>query len=299
MLQDLAPLRSVAERDVDLLVVEELQVSPEFSTWFASAVGVGGDVVGAWHSVTHSSLGESDIVVLFDAGGLSIAVLVENKIDAAPQPDQAKRYRLRGEAGVADGDWSRFVTCMLAPQSYLDGTDDAGEYDVQLPYEDLRSYFEDERSKRGKWKATVVQEAIEQNRRGYAPVVDEAVTDFWLRYWKTVQLLAPELQMPKPGGKPSGSDWPQLKVAGLTIRHKWARGVAHLELPGMASRVDDIDAILPDEFSAVVTGKSASVECKPRLCRPAMRSPRRRTTSLQASSECCALLLSSTSCTRS
>src|SRR5262245_25450683 len=96
-------LESVDERDIDLLLLEELEVSEPFRRWFWSSCGLGYPehcaMAGVWHSISHPKFGESDLIVLVcDGAGPATALLVENKVDAPPQPDQATRYRRRGEA---------------------------------------------------------------------------------------------------------------------------------------------------------------------------------------------------------
>ena len=123
-MQQLQFIECVAERDIDLLLLEELHVSAAFRSWLLAEV-FEPDVrcnkfLGAWHSVSDPALGESDLIILLeDAGGSRTALLIENKIDAPPQPEQAARYRLRGQLGVEDGSWAKFRTCMTAPQAYL------------------------------------------------------------------------------------------------------------------------------------------------------------------------------------
>jgi len=101
---------SIAERDIDLLVMEELSVSEEFREWFSSRVfgePIYQSKIGTWHSVSDSQLGESDLIFLFEAvDGSRVAILIENKIDAPPQPKQGERYRLRGEKGQKEGYWA-------------------------------------------------------------------------------------------------------------------------------------------------------------------------------------------------
>jgi hypothetical protein len=103
---------SIAERDIDLIVLEEFSVTEEFREWFSSRV-FGEPVyqanIGAWHSVSEPELGESDLVFIFQAvDGPRTALLIENKINATPQSKQAERYRLRGEKGRIDGFWEKF-----------------------------------------------------------------------------------------------------------------------------------------------------------------------------------------------
>lgn len=94
-------MEAVAERDIDLLILEELTVSREFAQWFYQENHLVPPTQGkakAFHSVSDAELGESDIVVLYDNGH---AILIENKIGAIAQKDQAKRYQQRGEKGLA------------------------------------------------------------------------------------------------------------------------------------------------------------------------------------------------------
>src|SRR5579884_2256449 len=136
----------VTERDIDLLLIEELNVRPEFLAWWIASVRgpscPSDHLIGAFHSVTHPTLGESDLLILYrDAAGAHHAILAENKIDAPAQPDQADRYRRRGEAGVASGDWTSFRTCICAPHRYLESSTDAAKYDSRVPYENIRDWL--------------------------------------------------------------------------------------------------------------------------------------------------------------
>lgn len=82
-------LSHVTERDIDLLLVEELVCSPGFQEWFLRRV------LGAppesepvvRHSLSRRSkaegrAGETDITVTATVGGKRVAVLVENKLDS-------------------------------------------------------------------------------------------------------------------------------------------------------------------------------------------------------------------------
>ena len=69
-----------------------------------------------------------------------------------------------------------------------------------------------------KHKSYLIRQAIEQNRRGYTPETDEAVTKFWNEYWEFCTKQYPELEMRQPGNKPAGSDWPTFRPIKL-IRH--------------------------------------------------------------------------------
>ena len=140
-LQDTSQIKNVSERDIDMLLLEELNVNKKFSQWFLdTAFPQNGkmDCEGAWHSVSDPELGESDLIILYGNG---FAILVENKIDAPVQPRQGERYIERGEIGVNEGAWKSFGTCMVAPKEYLDTTEDSRVYDSTINYEDLGKWF--------------------------------------------------------------------------------------------------------------------------------------------------------------
>jgi hypothetical protein len=139
-MNELKFVASVAERDLDFVLVEELSVNDEFCDWFTSRLyrePVFASSIGAWHSVSDASLGETDVLYMFksDEDG-RIAVLIENKIDAGAQPTQAARYQQRGEKGKQAKDWDDFMTCLVAPSQYLIGANQADNYDSQVSYEE-------------------------------------------------------------------------------------------------------------------------------------------------------------------
>jgi hypothetical protein len=276
-MQDEQFIECVAERDIDLLLLEELHVSVAFRSWLLGQT-FGQDVccarfLGAWHSVSHPTLGESDLLLLFaDTRGNSTALLIENKIDAPPQLEQAARYRLRGQAGLNHGSWTKFRTCIIAPQAYLGGIGDVGAYEVRLSYELIRDWFQQAGAKdeRSTYKARIVQEAIEQNRRGYRPTPHAAVTQFWSDYWHLACAEFPQLQLKQPDQTPAESDWPQFRNSelgpGRRIVHKLADGVVDLEIGSAGAIVEQIAArnaeVVKGELEVVRTGKSASVRLR-------------------------------------
>ena len=156
---------SVAERDIDFIILEELEVSAEFRAWFSTRVyetPVFKSQIGAWHSVTDARLGESDLIYLFEAeDGSRKAVLIDNKIDAPPQPDQGSRYRQRGEKGGLDGSWDEFRTCIIAPRKYLGSSMNSEIYDAEVSYEEIMAHFvgRGTQNPRMAYRAKVIQEA--------------------------------------------------------------------------------------------------------------------------------------------
>jgi len=272
-LTDIQPLEAVAERDIDLLLIEELNVDSSFRSWFYGLVWgtIDQDLtfLGAWHSLTHPQYGESDIVVLVQgAEDRKLAILIEDKIDAEPQPNQAGRYRIRGDAGIEKEWWHQYRTCIVAPQAYLDSNSEAELYDVRLSYESIKQWFvEKPTDPRAKYKAQLIEEAIEQNRRGYRGVPHGGVTQFWLDYWKLSKTEFPELQMRKPTKIPANSDWPRFKPRGMNpdfvVIHKLRRGAVDLTISGAGDSIERLtelnESLLSDGLSILTTHKSAAI----------------------------------------
>jgi len=192
-------LEAVTERDVDLLILEELSVGEEFRKRFSTLVfgeTVYKAYIGAWHSVCSDNLGESDLLFIFKAmNGLKTAILIENKIDAPPMSEQGERYRQRGEAGIKDRLWESFRTCIIAPEKYLESVKHSRLYDTNITYEEIYGYFRSkgDNDNRFAYKANVLLEGIEKNRRGYQPVENERVTTFVKQYFEYANKKYPEL----------------------------------------------------------------------------------------------------------
>jgi hypothetical protein len=266
-------LEAVAERDIDLLLLEELTVSNNFARWFISRTfpsdTVLNEVSSARHSVSDPS-GESDLELVFvDARGRRLGLLIEDKVSAPAQPDQADRYRQRASRGVEAGSWAEARTCIVAPKRYLELSEDAQRYDASISYEDVVSWFEQTATNdpRAKYRAEIVTAALDQARRGYTKVRDEAVTAFWRKYWVDVDDLFPELEMQDPGDRSAQATWvvfrPKTLAPPRTLNHKLTMGVVDLNTEYPAARVPELGTawtrFLAPDMSVVATGKSLSV----------------------------------------
>jgi len=266
-------IASVAERDIDLVVLEELSVSDEFREWVAARVSgepMFHEDIGAWHSVVDSEHGESDIVFIYTSlQGQRIAVLIENKIDAPPQPDQGKRYGLRGLKGIQSGYWEAFKTCVIAPQRYLHSAKHTESYDSEVSYEELLAYFTSRRFRdpRYQYKAKLVQEAIEQNRRGYQSAYSEAMTKFVESYCQYANVNFPGLCVQQSKPRPAGSTWvmfmpPKLRQ-GMSLCHQVTSGSVKLFISGSNLDFETIKQSYADrldsDMSLLPAGKSIAI----------------------------------------
>jgi len=232
-------------------------------------------LVSVKKSVTQSS-GESDLELTWERPDKSHAILlIENKVDAAFQRDQAIRYRERAAVYVASGRYSSAWTLLIAPSAYFGSDPSEHGFDSALRYETLQEWFGQESDDpRGLYRIGILQAAINKATKGYNPIEDDSITRFWHDYWLTCTELAPELGMAKPGPKPANSNWIKFAPGGLprgmSITHKVMPGLVDLTFSGTGEQLGELSTLLRPILEAGMhverTGKSSSV----RLLVPAL-----------------------------
>jgi PD-(D/E)XK nuclease superfamily len=190
-------IETILERDVDLILLEELNTSDSFTKWFVNLLELPEltEINGTWRSISDFGLGETDLLLSYKSNEKTVLVLIENKLDANFQELQFERYQRRGELYKSDGKCSDYYSILVAPNQYSERQND---FDKYITYEDLRDYFELEGNKRSSFKASLLQIAIEKLKRGYQPINSEAVQKFWQSYWKYKEETLPEFMMKKP-----------------------------------------------------------------------------------------------------
>lgn len=263
-LDQFSALAVIEERDIDLLLLEELHVNPDFAAWLAQKAQIEGLFERAWHSVSSSGLGESDLLVRYRNDLDRTILMIENKIAAAEQPDQAKRYRKRAKRLLEAGDADRTVTAMFAPAAYLASRSAAG-YDLHLSYEDISAWFRSEPSARARWRADLLDKAAAATRRGYEMV---EVPEMTARHRELFELLRdwPELKMNDPGPKGARSTWivlnPASRPRGVSINLKL--DLNRIDLGFKTITLDELKEFfaaepLPEGAYLAMRGASASV----------------------------------------
>lgn len=260
---------NITERDIDLLMLEELLVSMPFANWFVSEITRQQTlikIIGAWHSVSDALLGESDLIVKYTSEtGFTEVILIENKIDALAQIEQGFRYKMRGEKGIALGEWGKFITCLFAPQSYLDRN--AEPYDVEISYEQVIAFFQTQDDARSQYRAAFLQEAVEKNRRGYQSVVCPKMTEFAEAYLDYVTRYHPELNPEIAKPRAAGHDWvhfyPVPNQKNVVIVHQIRGQQVKIIYHGQHERFDEIatrfDEVSDMQLTVRKSGKSVTV----------------------------------------
>ncbi|MBK6457696.1 MAG: hypothetical protein IPF87_16715 [Gemmatimonadetes bacterium] len=194
-------IAGVCERD--LLFLEELSSSADFSRWFLEATSKmeapEATPIDLRRSVTQST-GESDLEATFElADGSRLRLRIENRIDAGLQVDQALRYRQRAAGYVAQGGCDSARTVLVAPARYFGGADSLKAFDARLTYEQVLDRIHDsELGPRPNYKRALLDAAIEKSTMDFQAEADVPVTEFWRAYWSMAREMAPELDMAEP-----------------------------------------------------------------------------------------------------
>lgn len=209
-------LTHATERDIDLILVEELYASPAFVGWMAARAGVRDGVEAS--TVLHSkrrtrSRREIDIFVDLRLSNVGrCALLIENKLDASEQPDQAESYR--EELRRIGDDYPRAAMLIVCPEAYArQHASFTGKFDAVITYEELTTYFAratasltNEGAARARFRRDILDQAVNKHRRGYTPIPNEVVGDFNARYVALLADIAPMIRPGKSMLKPANPD---------------------------------------------------------------------------------------------
>ncbi|WP_224485418.1 PD-(D/E)XK nuclease family protein [Robertkochia aurantiaca] len=224
--RSILPVESVQERDIDLLLLEELNTHDAFAKWFVHSLNLPELTIteGAWKSITAFGLGETDILLSYFSNDKKVYLLIENKLDACFQDEQYHRYKQRSENYIASNDCDLAFAILVAPELYCKNQND---FDSYVTYEEVADQLKATGTRRSWFKSELLRIAIEKLRRGYHPVNSEPVQAFWHAYWRYREEYYPDLEMKRPDIVPHQSDWPMMydrRLNNIVFYHKFAQG---------------------------------------------------------------------------
>ena len=246
-------LETVIERDMDILLLEELLVSEEFQKYiYTLTLGRKNGLdwarienVKSRHSVPflvenkEGSLDncyedrETDIEVTFTTvDGKEQILFIENKVDAAFTESQPESYRARVEQTERKG--TKAASLLVAPDQYIKGRSIGSSFDFTLPYEELEQHFvakqekckeKGEMWKRLGFKTDLINHALYKYRRSGPVKVNDGITSFRAAYDSRVMASAPELQH-RPVGNIGTDTWVTYS-RGLEENEEGSRYIIH------------------------------------------------------------------------
>lgn len=257
----------VLENEMDIVIMNSIAKDKGFvDTIFAELDVLDLEISEIIHSLVDPELGESDIAVFGKTSGESIAILIEDKIDAIAMPNQAGRYKARAEKLVCDGIVDNAEYMLIAPSHYIETNSEASKYPYYVTYEKLMSYYIENGDM---FSSSIIEQALYKEKSGYTPIRNDAVTTFWQEYYQYRRNNYPELQLPEvEGSRGTKAAWPTFKTNNkkMNIIHKSDRGVVDLELADLGGAEDSIKLllkdVLEDDMHVVNTSKSASIRIR-------------------------------------
>jgi hypothetical protein len=198
----------VSERDMDFLLAEEIECDQQFVCWLidrTDGVSAGAKVVRVGRSVV-TRQGETDLLVVYSTpGGGTRALLIENKIAAPFTRLQAERYRIRGNEGVRDGEWSEFATVLVAPQKRIaDKT--SRVFDYQISYEECEAAVSGT-GPRAQFKRRALRAACQKARIPGIPKVDADHTAWFAAARQLSVAEFPDIPLPAETGRAFNNAW--------------------------------------------------------------------------------------------
>jgi hypothetical protein len=262
------------ERDVDILLAEEFEISRPFAAWFRQQIPSfadrGAQVVEV--AVSKSEyLGESDLVLVYQEVETDrrFAIFIEDKIDAPLQPEQVARYRRRAEAGVRKGQFAAFQVVLCSPTAYRDAHTGTRLFDAFVSYEAIARYFRTNGSEdaRAVYRAIFLETCAMRRVNRWERNDDPVTNHFWQSAYDLASREFPELEM-KPRALTKNQTWIDFRPADMPTRPirvavsmKGGLGVVDLSFAGVLSRdfTPLVKPILEEGMTVHQTGKSVAI----------------------------------------
>jgi hypothetical protein len=196
-MENISTLTHATERDVDLLLVEELKCSGDFVHWFVDKLSaiVGSPIKITTSEVTHSkrrtyNRREIDICLALKArSGSPTYLLIENKLDTSEQFEQAESYRAEAELFVKSGEARGAYTVLVCPDAYSrQHRQFSSKFDANISYEEISLYLAERARQSGelglrlRHRHEILEQAITKSRRGYQAVPLAIIEQFNAKY---------------------------------------------------------------------------------------------------------------------
>lgn len=244
------------ERDIDVLLQEELIFNEAVCNIFSSALGLNDPLQVSECSLSVvDGTGETDLLARFLVDGKSGVLLIENKIDAAFQPTQPERYKARANEMANNGQAAYCI--LIAPTRYMDGNAAAAHFDACVTYEDVARAIGSQDTERAKHRAALLLRAVQQAKSSYIVIPAPEVTTMWQRIYEIARAEFPSLGMKAPTDKGENSWWVIFKgnlPPRITVDWKVKNGVVDLSFWNGAPYKPTPSSEAPPEASFISSG---------------------------------------------
>ena len=260
-------LESVAERDIDLLIINKLMTDSDFVKAFCCTItnpkpiDTTHVVVKELHHSKMDSDGESDVFVLLNCNATRIGLFIEDKIDAIAMPDQHGRYIVRAEKGLNDK-YDEYRIVLIAPDDY--DNEEARKYENRISYEYLKDIANDP------YSVALLEEAVREQKKDYEVVEDNRVTVFRQKYYQFVKNNYKQLSVREvPGPAGTNAVWVTFDSLrkGTYIQHKSNKGYVDLEIAGYGNKTAELyqrnkELLIKEGLKVAKANKSAAIRAE-------------------------------------
>jgi PD-(D/E)XK nuclease superfamily len=195
----------ILERDVDLVLVQELQCCPVFRQWFVNQVTKVSlaSSVKVEHSRRHRGRRREIDVVLSLGQALpnEVAILIENKLDTTEQREQAEGYNMEAQRFVDEDGYTQAFTCLTCPSNYANRhASFASKFDAVVTYEEILDFFRNTVEEnatldsRRLFRIRFLEQALLKLRRERQPVFVAEIRSFNASYLAMMNEYFPALR---------------------------------------------------------------------------------------------------------
>ncbi|MFP3604680.1 hypothetical protein [Paraburkholderia sp. SIMBA_053] len=260
---------AVFESDLVLALWVQLGASAAFRDRFLEDVAGPGPfrLVALGKNEREPGFGETDLLLIVeDARGHRIALLIEIKLTAAFQARQAERYAERGERGRRAGEWDEYWTVLVAPQCYIRDSI-AFDWGRTLSIETATGWLADDTSTHTVFLSGLLRHATSKDILGREE--NPAAMEFWRQYVECATEHFPGLEaelVPSGLSRRAAPSWARfgsraLRNRAVRISHKGNASCIDLIVRNCPSErlKMAVGPLLDDEMSVKQAGRSAVV----------------------------------------
>lgn len=186
---DVCGINNFIERDVDMLIAEELRVNADFGRWVMNKLGAPSDITLPAININVSVMedgSEADVVATFKTtSNLVHRLFIENKIDAILMPEQLERYVRRAEGDLRRQIISSFSILFFTPSAYSLKNLPSGV--KQISFEEAAHALASQGDLRSQYRASLLMRALPLRtpaaRDAHVSAADPYIREWWDRVY--------------------------------------------------------------------------------------------------------------------
>jgi hypothetical protein len=250
MKKNIIPVESVQERDIDLLLLEELSTNDDFCHWLVNQLSLPKytNRVGVWKSISDFGLGETDILFSYFSENQEIYLLIENKLDAPFQAEQYERYEKRANKYVLQRQCAAAYCILIAPEKYCQ----AQLKFSYLTYEVVGDWLLKRADNRSKFKSKIFEIAVEKQRRG------SQLSAFCAEYWQhfSSHRDMAKYKVPKNSTASNHAQFYPSELSNFTVYHLFEKGRVSISAKKKKLDSQQIEQLLSLDYISAKATKS-------------------------------------------